>query len=79
MKHCRGAALAAIASTLIALNPVLAPLAIVLAAKFGIDAVYAGWVYNRGNCMAYQFGVTLWLAPWTWAPYEVKRGSCNCA
>ena len=48
-------------------------------AAVGIAVVYPNWVYNRGNCMAYQFGVTLWLAPWTWSPYEVKRGSDNCA
>lgn len=74
-----GTGLAVVASGLIALYAPLAPLAIVLAAKFGIDTVFANWVYNRNNCMAYQFPITNWLQPHTWAPYEVKRGSYNCA
>ena len=57
----------------------LAPLALVVGAKLGIDSVYANWVYNRGNCMAYQFAVTNWLNPMSWGAYEVKRGQYNCA
>ncbi|WP_199422859.1 hypothetical protein [Actinotalea solisilvae] len=58
---------------------ILAPLAAVVGAKLGIDAIFAGWVLNRGNCMGYQFPVTNWLQPLTWGAYEVKRGQYNCA
>jgi len=57
----------------------LAPVAVVVGAKLGIDSIYANWVYNRGNCMAYRFPVTNWLNPMSWSPYEVKRGDYNCA